>query len=187
LALSQKTIDIFYIARDNMSSILKTMQVETVLGPMVAISDEESLYLLEFVDWKGLGREIDKLSIKTKSTIIPGVTEVIKSIESELKEYFAGRLKIFKTPMKLIGSDFQKDAWNALIKIPYGKTRSYAEQANFIGKPLAHRAVANANGVNKMAIIIPCHRIINSNGKLGGYGGGIARKKWLIELEKKHS
>jgi O-6-methylguanine DNA methyltransferase len=84
------------------------------------------------------------------------------------------------------GSPFQKLVWNELLNIPYGETRSYLEEANAIGKPTSYRAVANANGANKLAIIIPCHRIINNNGEIGGYGGGIARKKWLLEHETRY-
>ena len=93
-------------------------------------------------------------------------------------------MKEFKTPIHLIGSAFQKLVWNTLIRITYGKTKSYREQAIAISNPLAQRAVANANGANKIAIVIPCHRIINSNGDIGGYGGGSVRKKWLIQHEK---
>jgi AraC family transcriptional regulator of adaptative response/methylated-DNA-[protein]-cysteine methyltransferase len=87
----------------------------------------------------------------------------------------------------MIGSDFQKSAWQALIQVPYGQTRSYLEQASIIGKPKAFRAVANANGANQIAIVVPCHRIINTGGELGGYGGGLQRKSWLINHEKTFS
>lgn len=169
---------------DKHPNILQASWLDMPLGPMLAIADEKHLYLLEFVGRRGLEREIERLRIKTKSAIIPGYTAPIASIEKELHAYFAGKLKVFKTPLFLLGSPFQKLAWEALMKIPYGETRSYAEQAVAIGKPSAYRAVANANGANQIAIVIPCHRIINSNGDLGGYGGGIAHKKWLIQHEK---
>ncbi len=169
---------------DKQQSILKASWLDSPLGPMLAISDEKVLYLLEFVERRGLEREIERLRQKTKSAIIPGNTAPITSIEAELKLYFAGTLKKFKTPIHLLGSPFQKQVWSELMRIPYGQTRSYLEQAQAIRKPTACRAVANANGANQLAIIIPCHRIINSNGDLGGYGGGISRKKWLIDLEK---
>jgi AraC family transcriptional regulator, regulatory protein of adaptative response / methylated-DNA-[protein]-cysteine methyltransferase len=168
----------------NQHNILKSSWLDTPLGPMLAISDDQALYLLEFVERRGLEREIEHLRIKTKSAIIPGRTTAIDSIEAELAEYFAGNLKIFKTPIHMLGSPFQKMVWQELMRIPYGETRSYLAQANAIGKPTAFRAVANANGANRIAIIIPCHRIINSNGDLGGYGGGITRKQWLINMEK---
>jgi AraC family transcriptional regulator, regulatory protein of adaptative response / methylated-DNA-[protein]-cysteine methyltransferase len=166
--------------------ILKSSWLTTPLGPMLAIADEHALYLLEFAERRNLERELKQLPIKTGTTIIPGRTQPIDSIEQELTLYFAGSLKEFKTPVHLLGSPFQQSVWNTLITIPYGHTASYAQEATAMGKPSAHRAVANANGANQLAIIIPCHRIVQSNGKLGGYGGGIARKQWLLDHEKKN-
>lgn len=164
--------------------ILKASWLDTRLGPMIAIGDDKALYLLEFVDRRGLEREIERLRQRTKSAIIPGTTKAIHSIKNELSQYFTGNLKAFKTPLFLLGSPFQKRIWEELQKIPYGETRSYAQLAETIGKPSAFRAVANANGANQFAIVIPCHRVINSNGELGGYGGGLPRKKWLIAHER---
>lgn len=165
-------------------NILKSAWLDSPLGPMLAVSDEDALYLLEFVERRGLEKEIERLRAKTKSAIIPGKTKPIDQIEQELEEYFAGTLKEFKTLIHLVGSDFQKKVWQELMQIPYGQTRSYLEQAKALGRPTSFRAVANANGKNQLAIIIPCHRVINSNGELGGYGGGISRKEFLINLEK---
>ncbi len=165
--------------------ILKASWLDTRLGPMVAIGDEEALYLLEFVDRRGLEREVERLRQRTRSAILPGTTAVIQSIKNELSQYFESTLKTFKTPLYLLGSPFQKHVWEELQRIPYGETRSYAQLAVTIGKPSAFRAVANANGANQFAIVIPCHRVINSNGELGGYGGGLPRKKWLIAHERK--
>ncbi|HSK89607.1 MAG TPA: trifunctional transcriptional activator/DNA repair protein Ada/methylated-DNA--[protein]-cysteine S-methyltransferase [Anaerolineales bacterium] len=166
------------------SNILKASWLDTKLGPMLAIADEKALHLLEFVDRRGLEREIERLRQKTKSAILPGKTEPILSIERELGMYFDGNLKQFKTPVCWQGSAFQKVTWEALMKIPYGETRSYSDLAVSIGKPSAFRAVANANGANQLAIVVPCHRVINTNGEPGGYGGGLARKKWLINHER---
>jgi len=166
--------------------ILKSVWIDTQLGPMLSVADEEFLYLLEFVDRRGLELEIERLRIKMNAVIIPGRTQLTQQIESELQRYFEGSLKEFKTPLHLLGSPFQKDVWSELMRIPYGQTRSYSDQAKAIGKEAASRAVANANGANQIAIVIPCHRIINSNGGLGGYGGGINRKKWLIAHEKQY-
>lgn len=165
--------------------LLKATWLDSPLGPMFAITDEEKLFLLEFVERRGLEKEIERLRKRMKIAIVPGVTEPLRSIERELKKYFEGKLKKFETPLFLLGSDFQKRVWKELIKVPYGTTRSYAAQAAAMGVPAATRAVANANGANQLAIIIPCHRIINSNGALGGYGGGLARKEWLLQHEKK--
>lgn len=164
--------------------VLKASWLDTRLGPMIAIADEEALYLLEFIDRRGLEREIERLRKKTKSAIIPGSTPPIRSIESELAEYFEGNLMDFRTPLRLLGSPFQQKVWEQLQEIPPGRTASYAEIAIAIGKPSAHRAVARANGANQLAIVIPCHRVINSNGDLGGYGGGLSRKHWLLGHEK---
>lgn len=128
---------------------------------------------------------IERLRIKTKSAIIPGKSPPIHSIERELKANFKGELIEFKTPLCLLGSPFQHNVWSELKKIPIGTTRSYADIAKVIAKPSAFRAVAQANGANQIAIVIPCHRIINANGELGGYGGGLTRKQWLINHEKK--
>jgi AraC family transcriptional regulator of adaptative response/methylated-DNA-[protein]-cysteine methyltransferase len=152
---------------------------------MLAVADDEALYLLEFVDRRGLAKEIEQLRRKTKLPIIPGKSETIEQIEAELGRYFSGETLEFKTALFQIGSPFQKRVWEELQKIPYGQTRSYAEIAAGIGKLTAFRAVALANGANQFAIVIPCHRVINSNGELGGYGGGIKKKEWLLKHEKR--
>lgn len=166
-------------------AILKMAWLDTPLGSMLAIADEDKLYLLEFLDYRGLEREVFHLRKKTHSAIIPGETAPIRSIEKELNLYFKGKLKEFKTPLHLLGSPFQNKAWTALKNIPYGETRSYLEQAKSINAPYAFRAVARANGANQMAIVIPCHRVINANGALGGYAGGLKRKQWLLQHENK--
>jgi O-6-methylguanine DNA methyltransferase len=171
---------------DNYQLTLKSSWLDTHLGQMLAIADEEVLYLLEFRDKIDLQDGVEKLLSKTKSTIISGTNHPIESIKAELRAYFDGSLQVFKTSVQLLGSPFQKLVWNELVHIPYGQTRSYLEQAHSIEKQTACRAVANANGANQIVIVIPCHRIINSNGKLGGYSGGLSRKKWLIEHEKHH-
>lgn len=166
------------------SQVLKASWIDTPLGPMIAIGDEAAIYLLEFVDRRGLEREVERLRKRTKSAIIPGITESIKSIEHELTQYFKGKLTMFKTPITLIGSPFQKSVWEQLMRIPPGETRSYLDLAVSLGKPTAFRAVAQANGANQLAIMIPCHRVINANGDLGGYGGGLTRKSWLLHHER---
>jgi AraC family transcriptional regulator of adaptative response/methylated-DNA-[protein]-cysteine methyltransferase len=165
--------------------ILKASWLDTPLGPMMAVANDQELLVLEFIDRRGLEREVERLRKKTKSAIIPGSAQPIESIQAELADYFAGKLKKFKTPLNLLGSPFQKRVWEELLKIPHGETRSYLEIAKAIGKPTAFRAVALANGANQISIVIPCHRVINNNGQLGGYGGGISRKEWLLAHEKK--
>lgn len=165
--------------------ILKASWMDTVLGPMIAIADDSHLYLLEFVTRRGLEKEVERLRARGFA-IIPGETPPIHSIKNELNAYFSGTLTQFKTPYRVFGSSFQQAVWRILCEIPYGVTRSYREQAVLLGNPNAFRAVANANGANQLAVIIPCHRIIASDGTLGGYGGGLAVKQWLLDHEKRH-
>ncbi|HEV7737443.1 MAG TPA: methylated-DNA--[protein]-cysteine S-methyltransferase, partial [Chlamydiales bacterium] len=112
-----------------------------------------------------------------------GRTGLLDSLQEELAQYFAGNLQTFKTPVHFTGTPFQVRVWEELQKISYGTTISYAMLAANIGKPTAFRAVARANGANKLAIIIPCHRVIYANGALGGYSGGLARKPQLLAVE----
>ncbi len=170
-------------AKSEEVQLLKADWIDTPLGPMLAIGDEEALYLLEFVNHRGLEREIEKLRSRSKSAIIPGKTPIIDSIENELSRYFKGTLERFVTPIMMMGTPFQQGVWCELKKIPVGETRSYAYIAKELGNPSAVRAVGNANGANQLAIVIPCHRVINTDGQLGGYAGGLARKKWLLEHE----
>ena len=165
-------------------SVLKAAWIDTPLGPMVAIADEEALYLLEFVDRRGLEREIERLRSKTRAAIVPGLTEPLRLIEKELVQYFKGENFSFKTPMKFLGSPFQQQVWEELQKIAVGEIRTYSEIAKTIEKPSAFRAVARANGANQLAIIVPCHRVIGTSGHLTGYGGGIGRKEWLLNHER---
>lgn len=110
----------------------------------------------------------------------------LEALEGQLAEYYKGKRKKFDIPLVLVGTEFQKKVWSSLLQVPYGHTISYAEQAKLIGRPAAVRAVANANGQNRIAIILPCHRVIGSDGTLTGYGGGVWRKEKLLELEKQN-
>lgn len=171
------------LSNQTSTNVLKVAWLDSPLGPMVAIADEDGLVLLEFVDRRGLEREVERLRQKTKAAIIPGCTRPIERIEAELSAYFAGELKTFTTPLAYVGTPFQRRVWDALVNIPMGQTRTYAGMAETIGQPSAVRAVARANGANQLAIIVPCHRVIGADGDLTGYGGGLARKQWLIEHE----
>ena len=170
-----------------MEKTLKSLPIETRLGPMLAVADDQALYFLEFIDRCGLKQKFEWLKKKTHSIIVPGYTPIIHSIEDELLRYFAGTLQQFKTPVHLIGTDFEQRVWHELQAIPFGQTRSYAQIAQAIGKPTAYRAVAKANSANVLPILIPCHRVISSDGKLSGYAGGVKRKEWLINHEKIHT
>ena len=161
--------------------------IETPIGSMIAIAKENSLYLLEFTDRRGLEKEIENLRKKFNGAIIPGTNQLLKNLKNELNSYFLGELKDFTIPLAQdLGTPFQRKIWQLLQTIPSGETRSYKELAILFGNSNASRAVARANGTNQISILIPCHRIINTNRELGGYGGGVQRKKWLLEMEKKN-
>jgi AraC family transcriptional regulator of adaptative response/methylated-DNA-[protein]-cysteine methyltransferase len=153
--------------------------IETPIGEMIAVSDEKHLHLLEFTNRKNLENGLAHF----KGTIKKEKAAPLQSIEDELKLFFQGKLKKFQTPIHIDGTPFQKKVWAALLNIPYSKTCSYAELAQAIGQPTAFRAVAQANGRNHFCILIPCHRVINTGGALGGYSSGLERKRWLLELE----
>ena len=163
---------------------LTSSRIEIRLGSMLAISHDPALYLLAFADKKSSTRDIEQLKFAMQVTIIPGTTKQSTAIEAQLTAYFAGTLTTFITPLRLFGTSFQKLVWHKLIQMPYGHTKTYAAHAAAIEKKSAYRPVANANGANPLAIIIPCHRIISSNGTLGGYAARVERKKWLINHEK---
>lgn len=157
--------------------------ISTPLGEMLTCANDEGVLLLEFLEKKKLQKEIHEVSKALKTNIKFGNHKVFALLETELEQYFKNNLKEFKVPICPVGTDFQKKVWEVLREIPYGETRSYADQARELGSPKSVRAVANANGQNKISIIIPCHRVIGSNGKLTGYSGGIERKMKLLELE----
>lgn len=158
--------------------------ISTPLGKMMACGCLQGICLLEFLDGKGLEKELNQISKILQAEIENGTNEHINLLEKELTEYFKGNLLEFSTPLFSIGTDFQKSVWEVLQNIPYGTTISYQQQANLLQNPKAIRAVASANGQNKIAILIPCHRVIGSNGNLTGYAGGLWRKQKLLELEK---
>ena len=167
-----------------MEKIVDLKRIETPLGTMIACANENGICMLEFSDRKALPTELKEISKHFDANIVQGENPHFKTLEKELEEYFEGKLKDFTVPLAPVGTDFQKKVWEILRTIPYGTTRTYQQQADILGNPKAVRAVANANGLNKISIIIPCHRVIGSNGTLTGYGGGIWRKQKLLELEK---
>ena len=158
--------------------------IETRLGPMIAVADTRHLLILEFSVDNTFSKDIKRLEKKYAISILQGENKIIKTIKAELKNYFSGKNLTFQTPIKMTGTAFQKNVWKMLQTIPAGETISYLEEAKKIKKPTACRAVANANSANPLAIIVPCHRVINHNGKLGGYRGGVSKKEWLIQHEK---
>ena len=158
--------------------------LETPIGDMIAIADDEALQVLEFTDRKKLSEELKRFHQNVDGDLGFGRTKIHEQTERELSEFFAGNRARFDVPIVLHGEGFTKAVWQALREIPAGQTRSYAELAASIGKPKAFRAVANANARNQIAIIVPCHRVIGADGKLAGYAGGVWRKEKLLEIEK---
>jgi AraC family transcriptional regulator, regulatory protein of adaptative response / methylated-DNA-[protein]-cysteine methyltransferase len=166
--------------------LLDLTRIETPLGPMIACANEKGICLLEFTDRKMLESEFKDLAKRLNASITPGENRHFKKLKAQLQEYFDGTRKKFDLPLHTPGSEFQQAVWKQLQTIPYGTTRSYKEQAGAIGNPDAVRAVAGANGMNRIAIVIPCHRVIGADGKLTGYGGGLWRKKYLLDFERNH-
>lgn len=156
---------------------------------MVACASHQGVCLLEFYDRRMLPTEFKDIEKQLNATIEPSNTSppFFDQLQTELHEYFDGKRKDFTVPLHFVGTDFQKRVWNELLNVPFGTTRSYKQQAIALGNPAAIRAVAGANGMNKIAIVVPCHRVIGDDGKLTGYSGGLWRKKWLLELESRHS
>ncbi|WP_259782562.1 bifunctional transcriptional activator/DNA repair enzyme AdaA [Aestuariispira ectoiniformans] len=159
--------------------------IDTPVGAMIAVADRHALHLLEFHDRKALPTELKKLQIATKSAVGIGRQPPIDQIEAELKTYFSGESANFRTPLVLHGSSFTRNVWQSLQRIPAGETQSYSRLAADMGRPTAVRAVARANGANQIAIVIPCHRVLGADGSLTGYGGGLWRKRWLLEHERR--
>ena len=158
----------------------------TPLGAMISCYSEEALYLFEYCNRKKLVNQLTKLR-KHFGRYINRENEISDTLDAQAHEYFQQKRKKFDIPLCYTGTDFQKQVWDILHTIPYGETISYQEQAERLGRPNAVRAVANANGQNQISIIVPCHRVIGSNRKLVGYGGGLERKRKLLEIENQHS
>ncbi|WP_368893604.1 bifunctional transcriptional activator/DNA repair enzyme AdaA [Kluyvera ascorbata] len=157
----------------------------TPIGPMFVCASERGVCLLEFVDRRMLETEFSDLQRLLNARIIAGQNEHIRQAENEIAEYFAGKRLRFTLALDTPGSEFQRRVWQALAEIPCGESTHYQAVAETLNKPTAARAVAAANGANRIAIVIPCHRVIGKDGSMTGYGGGVARKRWLLEHEKK--
>ncbi|HUG39421.1 MAG TPA: trifunctional transcriptional activator/DNA repair protein Ada/methylated-DNA--[protein]-cysteine S-methyltransferase [Longimicrobiales bacterium] len=166
------------------TTVVHLTRIPTPLGPMLAGATDDALCLLEFAERRMLETQLRRVRRQLGAVLVPGETEITRRTAEELERYFAGTLRDFDLPLATAGTAFQEDVWAELRTIPYGETRSYGEQARRIGRAGAVRAVARANGDNRIAIIIPCHRVIGADGKLTGYGGGLWRKKRLLELER---
>jgi len=158
--------------------------LESPLGPLVAGAADDGVCLLEFSDRRMLETQFITLRRRFTCAIVPGKNAHLDQLASELERYFAGKLTEFRVPVVYPGTGFQHAVWDELRRIPYGETRSYEALARAVGAPGAQRAVGRANGQNRIAIVLPCHRVVNKDGRLGGYGGGLWRKQFLLDLER---
>ncbi|MFH2000238.1 MAG: methylated-DNA--[protein]-cysteine S-methyltransferase [Planctomycetota bacterium] len=168
--------------RQNLITITRIL---TPLGPMLAGAVDAGICLLEFVDRRMLETQLRRLNALLHAKCVPGTHEQFVALHLQLKEYFAGTRMSFDLPLVLPGTPFQQSVWEGLRKIPYGATRSYQEQAESLDNPNAVRAVAKANGDNRIGIVVPCHRVIGKDGSLTGYGGGLWRKQYLLDHESR--
>jgi AraC family transcriptional regulator of adaptative response/methylated-DNA-[protein]-cysteine methyltransferase len=167
------------------TACVMTTAIDTPLGPVIAGATDAGLCLLEFTDRRMLEAQITRLRARLKQPLVPGEHSYLTQARDELVRYFEGALDAFTVPLVFRGTPFEERVWRELTRIPYGETVSYAQLATRVETPGGQRAVGRANGMNRIAIIIPCHRVVNSDGKLGGYGGGLWRKHWLLALERR--
>ena len=159
-------------------------RIESPLGPLVAGAAEQGICLLEFTDLTRLPRQLESVRERFDCDVVPGDSPYFDRLRDELRAYFSGKLREFSLPLAAPGTPFQERVWAELLRIPFGETRSYEALARAVGVRAGPRAVGRANGLNRIAILIPCHRVINKNGKLGGYGGALWRKAALLHLER---
>jgi AraC family transcriptional regulator of adaptative response/methylated-DNA-[protein]-cysteine methyltransferase len=159
--------------------------IETPLGKMIAGATDRGVCLLEYADSRHLALELKQLTTAFGGEPTEANNALLYALRTQLDEYFEGARREFDIPLDLVGTPFQREVWESLRRIPYGQTVTYGEQAAFIGRPSAVRAVAGANGRNKISILLPCHRVIGGDGSLTGYGGGIDRKEKLLALEQR--
>ncbi len=171
-------------AKSTSENIILINRLTTPLGPMFVCATDKGICLLEFTDRKMLESEFKDLQKLLNAEILIGENNYIKQLKTELREYFDGKRKHFDVQLETPGTPFQKEVWRILNTISFGTTSTYEQQAHKLNNPKAVRAVGRANGLNRISIVIPCHRVIGKNGNLTGYGGGIERKKWLIDFEK---
>jgi len=167
-------------------NVILISRLTTPLGPMFVSATEKGICLLEFVDRRMLETEFKDLQTRLQAQIIAGENVHIKQTKKEITEYFEGKRKIFEVALETPGTDFQNTVWRSLQRIQYGQVTTYQQQAEKIKNPKAIRAVASANGYNRISIIIPCHRVIGKDGSMTGYGGGIERKQWLLTHEREN-
>ena len=170
-------------AREGTECIVATW-IESPLGPLLAAAREGGICLLEYTDRRMLEHNLDEMRRRFGCAVVPGRHAVLETLKTQLTEYFDGGRRSFELPLEPRGTPFQEKVWDQLRRIGHGETLSYDELADRLGQPTAQRAVARANGANRICILIPCHRVIGKDGSLTGYGGGLWRKRLLLELER---
>ena len=178
-----KKFEKYYSFTSESKQVLYSKLLSSPLGEMIACADQKGIILLQFVDYPKLEQDFNYFHKLTNLPFIFEETPILHKLETELAQYFRKERKTFTVPLSIYGTPFQKVAWSALLNIPFGQTISYKSQSLEVGNEKAFRAVANANSKNKIAIVIPCHRVISSSGKLSGYAGGPWRKSELLQLE----
>jgi AraC family transcriptional regulator of adaptative response/methylated-DNA-[protein]-cysteine methyltransferase len=173
------------IAIDGMAYAARRKMIDTPLGAMIAVADDRGLMLCEYARRPMLPKQFDRIRAFCGGAIEEGDHPIIEQTQKELDEYFLGQREVFTIPLLLGGTPFQSAVWHELLKIPFGKTTSYDSIAIKLGRLNGQRAVGRANGDNRIAIIVPCHRVINADGSLSGYGGGRDKKRWLLNHERR--
>lgn len=168
------------------SPLLWADQLSTALGPMLALCSKDAVVLLEFYDRRNLQQDLAFLSGNNHGRVGLGNTGLHQQLQTQLDEYFSGRRKQFDIPITMHGSEFQKTVWQGLLDIPFGSTMSYGDLAKRLDRPGAAIAIGGANGKNRLCLLIPCHRVIGSDGSMTGYGAGVEHKKKLLEIEKNY-
>ncbi len=169
------------------ATVIIMTELATPLGPMFAGATTQGVCLLEFTNRIRLEKEMKDLKEVLHADMQPGRNSHLDQLEKELNEYFLGKRKIFSIALHTPGTEFEKSVWTKLQEIPYGRTWSYKEQSVAMNNPKAIRAVAATNGRNRLAIVIPCHRVIGTDGTMTGYAAGIEKKKWLLNFERSNS
>ncbi len=170
-----------------MTERIATAEIESPIGPLLLGAVGRSLCLVEYADKPRAQKQLRRVGERLGLEAATGSTAALQQAEEELSAYFAGELSVFETLLQLAGTPFQLRVWNELLRIPAGETRSYAAIARSLGDPAATRAVGTANGANPISILVPCHRVVRTGGALGGYGGGLDRKRWLLDHERETS
>lgn len=174
-------------SRSKNRSVINVLRFSSPIGSLIACSTEKGLCFLGFIGQKNIEKHFVEIQNRFNAVILPGKNPHLTKVREEINGYFDGNRQKFTVSLDIVGTDFRKQVWNALLDIPYGKSISYKEQAATLNNSKAVRAIASANGANKISIIIPCHRVIGVNGSLTGYAAGLHKKKWLLDLEKTSS